>query len=290
MPKKSAAARNEAATKCAIAKKSPKKHTKFIMPPSPLTLVINLQRRGDRLRKLRKVLREGGLSTWERVDAVDGRGLTWDAVTPHLSHSALSNAQWAAAKDVPTICMKTGSFSPHLTLSAVGCALSHRKAWQALVTQKKHDWALVLEDDVSAVAHDLDGKLDRVVRSLPSSWQFCYVGFHEASGCLLGGAERLRFAELGPDESQTGLFGYMLRRSCAAELLACKETFPLRHQVDVQLGTRHWRVGSRFALSPEAVLVHSPKSEEGACDTDVQTLGHEAKRAHSGLLPNMLKL
>ena len=271
-----------------ITKKPPT--PKFVLPPSPLTLVINLLRRGDRLRRLRKVLRDGGLCKWERIDAVDGRGLTWDDAAAHMSNGALSNARWAEASAVPTICRKTGSFSPHLTLSGVGCALSHRKAWQALVDQKKHDWALVLEDDVCGIAFDMEGKLERVVRSLPSSWQFCYVGFHEASGCLLGGSERLRFAELGPDESQTGLFGYMIKRSCAAELLSCKEIFPLQHQIDVQLGTRHWRVGSRFALSPEAVLVHSPKSEEGACDTDVQTLGDDSKKAHNSLLPNMLRL
>ncbi len=91
--------------------------------------------------------------------------------------------------------------------------------------------------------------------------------------------------------AQTGLFGYMLRKSAAAELLSCKETFPLRHQIDVQLGTRHWRNMSRYALSPEAVLVHSPKSEEGGCDTDVQTLSAEgAGKAHGAMLPHMLLL
>ena len=82
----------------------------------------------------------------------------------------------------------------------------------------------------------------------------------------------------------------MLRRSAAAELLACKETFPLHHQIDVQLGTRRWRAGSRYALSPEAVLVHSPKSEEGGCDTDVQTLSDGSKKAHTGMPHGMLVL
>ena len=144
--------------------------TRLVLPPSPFTLVINLKRRADRLRKIRKVLRESGLRVWERVEAVDGRTLDWQGVAEHMSTGALSNAQWAELTGVPTICRRTGSFSPHLTLSAVGCALSHRKAWEQLVASK-HDWALILEDDVAAVADDLEEKLERAIGALPSSWQ-----------------------------------------------------------------------------------------------------------------------
>ena len=255
-----------------------------------LTLVINLHRRRDRLRTIRHVLR-GAVSTWERVDAVDGRELDWADVSQHLRSKALADAQWAEVRNVPTICSKTGSFSPHLTLGAVGCALSHRKAWQRLAASNC-DWALILEDDVSAVAHDLEATLERCVSSLPSSWQLCLVGFHESTGQLLLPGQRLRLSELGPDEGQTGLFGYLLRRSAACELLGPHgEVFPLAHQIDVELGTRHWRPMSRFALSPEAVLVHAAKSEEAACDTDVQTLSIDrSKKAHVGMQPHMLVL
>lgn len=153
--------------------------------------------------------------------------------------------------------------------------------------------ALILEDDVAAVAPDLDEALDRAIAGLPSSWQLCYVGFHESTGQLLRPGQRLRLAELGPDESQTGLFGYLLRRATAAELLKDSAVFPLRHQIDVQMGMRDWRPMARFALSPEAVLVHSPKSEEGECDSDVQTLSDGKGRAHSLMkanMPNMLLL
>ena len=149
----------------------------------------------------------------------------------------------------------------------------------------------MLEDDVSAVAIDLEAALGRCIASLPSSWQLCLVGYHESSGTLLLPEHRLRLAELGPDESQTGLFGYLLRKSGACELLADRGgVFPLDHQVDVMMHMRRWRPMSRYALSPDGVLVHSPKSEEDACDTDVQTLGDGAKRAHGAMLPGMLLL
>ena len=267
------------------------------MPPTkkrrrneaPLTLVINLQRRGDRLRKLRGVLR-GRLSTWEIIEAVDGRVLSWKDAAPHLTAKALADAQWAEKKQVPTICQRTGSFSPHFTLSAVGCALSHRKAWQHLAGSKEHDWALILEDDIACVSVDLEGAVERCVASLPSSWQFCMVGYHESTGHLHTPEMRMRVSELGPDESQTGLFGYLLRKSAAQELLTDRQVWPLSHQIDVQLGRRNWRPMSHFAISPDSVLVHSPKSEESDGDTDVQTLGDSARRAHASMQKGMLIL
>ena len=188
------------------------------MPPTkkrrrneaPLTLVINLQRRGDRLRKLRGVLR-GRLSTWEIIEAVDGRVLSWKDAAPHLTAKALADAQWAEKKQVPTICQRTGSFSPHFTLSAVGCALSHRKAWQHLAGSKEHDWALILEDDIACVSVDLEGAVERCVASLPSSWQFCKLhglAYHRtrAPGSPAHTPEmRMRVSELVPTNPKPAL-------------------------------------------------------------------------------------
>ena len=90
-----------------------------------------------------------------------------------------------------------------------------------------------MEDDVSRVVERLDETLDRVVAQLPSGWQFCFVGYHESTGELLPPGKRVRMAELGVDEGQTGLFAYLLKRSAAVELLADRDVFPLRHQIDV---------------------------------------------------------
>ena len=54
-------------------------------------------------------------------------------------------------------------------------------------------------------------------------------------------------------------------------------------QVDVALGQRRWPRSSRFALKEDAVLLTSPRSEDGACDTDVQTLGERGVSAHKAL-------
>ena len=86
-----------------------------------------------------------------------------------------------------------------------------------------------------------------------------------------------------------GLFGYLLKRSAAAALLRDTKVYPFRRQVDVALNARPWPKGARFALHP-AVLLTSPKSEVGACDTDVQTLGSPDREAHRLLPKSMMRM
>ena len=95
------------------------------------------------------MLREGGLTKWERIDAVDGAFLTWEEVSKYISVKALNDARTAEKLNIPTICRKTGSFSPHLSMGAVGCALSHlRAAARALADGAAP--ALILEEDAVA--------------------------------------------------------------------------------------------------------------------------------------------
>ena len=94
-----------------------------------------------------------------------------------------------------------------------------------------------------------------------------------------------------PDVKQTtagltGLFGYLLHRDAAVQLLADRSLFPLRGQIDVALSARPWPRGSRFQLLEDGVLVVSPRSEDSK-DTDVQTLGAPDAAAHEGLPPGM---
>ena len=76
----------------------------------------------------------------------------------------------------------------------------------------------------------------------------------------------------------------------AQALLAKSKLFPLRHQVDVAVSQLPWGRGARFAIDPEGVLLTSPKSEEGQCDTDIQCLGHPSEMAHAQLPRTMMRL
>ena len=88
----------------------------------------------------------------------------------------------------------------------------------------------------------------------------------------------------------TGLFGYMIRKSVAEELLADGSIFPLSLQIDIALSRRVWPSMTRFALGPEQVLLTAPRSEEGQRDTDVQTLGALGVEVHANLPHGMLSI
>ena len=250
-----------------------------------LVLGISLDRRADRWATLQRL--PWAEARPERMSAVDGRTLDWDVleVDGVLHPQAVKEGRWAESNTVPTICAKSNSFSPHLTKAAVGCALSHRAAWERLAASSS-DWALIVEDDVHSLAPNFCAKLRRVLRDLPPSWKFCYLGYHESSGDLLRASDPPRLVEVPADATITGLFGYLLRRSAARALLEEGKVFPLRNQVDVAMKSHDWR-GGRYGAHPECSLLASPRSEDGACDTDVQTLGKADVLAHTSLMDGM---
>ena len=252
-----------------------------------LVLAINLDRRPDRLEAL--TAHDWGDLSLERMAAVDGKKLEWDALVRdgHVTEEGAKEARYTEAEQLPTICRHTSSFSPHLTLAAVGCALSHRRAWERIAKQSACEWGLVLEDDVSGVAPNFANQLRHVVRRLPRTWAICYLGYHESDNSLIpsGGYPVMKEVQAA---QLTGLFGYVVTRAAATELLADRALFPLRHQIDVALSKRNWPRGSRFALKIDEVLLTSPRSEDGACDTDVQTLGPPGVDAHANLPADML--
>ncbi|KAL1524133.1 hypothetical protein AB1Y20_019042 [Prymnesium parvum] len=258
-------------------------------PPSslPLALLINLSRRSDRLLAMRRL---PWALAWERVDAIDGRGLSWEQLRAdrRVHRDAIREGEWAEAERVPTICRKTGSFSPHLTLAAVGCALSHRLAWERVAGEASQEWVLILEDDIDSVCDGFEQQLNKVFAALPSTAQICFLGYHESTGHLLQPRASPSLVEIPGQSAITGLFGYLLHRRGAEALLS--SVFPLRYQVDVAVAVRGWAPGTRYAVSPDAVLITSPKSEVGRCDTDVQTLGPKGVSAHDRFPTNMLRL
>ena len=152
------------------------------------------------------------------------------------------------------------------------------------------DYALILEDDISSIAADFNAKLKLIVRTLPSTWCVCFLGFHESSGKLLHPAKPPAVMPVPNGACLTGLYGYVVSRRGAKALLAARALFPLRHQVDVAVSQMPWPKDTRFCVDPNGVLLTSPKSEEGACDTDIQTLGRQSEKAHAALPRTMMRL
>ena len=97
---------------------------------------LNLARRADRRERFLQVVEP---HAWlpplmQRIEAVDGQSLAIPALPSRLiAGQARLLAEVHAAAGTPTLQISTNDFSPHLTPGAVGCALSHKLAWESFL-------------------------------------------------------------------------------------------------------------------------------------------------------------
>ncbi len=98
-----------------------------------LRLLVNLDRSPDRLKTFQLMFAEKcpGLS-FTRIPAVDGKTLTSEEI-----QSLLPSRNSGLKVD----------FRGELIDTEIGCFLSHRRCWQALLDSSEQ-WALIMEDDV----------------------------------------------------------------------------------------------------------------------------------------------
>lgn len=135
--------------------------------------VINLDRAPDRLKKIDAELRRHGVR-YRRIQAVDGKQLSPEEIKENTTLSC-------------------GLFC---TKGAIGCALSHRKAWETTVREGLQQ-VLVLEDDAH-FGEDFDRRFAVAWRHVPRDWDLVYLG------CITGCGDRDRYTLF--DWGMTGMY------------------------------------------------------------------------------------
>lgn len=125
------------------------------MPP---IFLINLARSTERLANSTAQFSSQSL-TFSRIDAVDGASLTQSQIDEHY-------------------CPALNKKNYHYPLSKgqIGCYLSHRKAWQAIVDQKL-DYALIFEDDFA-----LDTSIHTAIKNIEDlclDWQLIKLAAYQ---------------------------------------------------------------------------------------------------------------
>lgn len=128
--------------------------------------VINLDRMPDRMRSFMDRLSSTDMTVAPiRLSAVDGRTLSLpELVTPQ----ALAEIERAE---------RVGFRERHyeLTRGAVGCALSHRAAWDRLLASDK-GMVMVCEDDAK-LEPDVFARLRDALARMPSDWDVLLLGY-----------------------------------------------------------------------------------------------------------------
>lgn len=201
-------------------------------------------------------------SATSRVQAVDPWALAW----PQLVGVGLVSAEAELEAQRAERCGEMAAGKPglglrgtHLTLDACGVALTHRRAWRALLDSAAASWALLLEDDVTRVCDGFDDALAAVLRALPAGWHICYLGFDTGAdppqdGARFCGGPLIHLQ--GSDGWPQGLWGYLLSRD-GAELLL-EGVFPLLARVDAAVGCLAALGGRGYAVPPGQFLLGRP--------------------------------
>lgn len=206
------------------------------------TYLINLDSRKDRLKIADNVLKKGGLSFYNRFQAVVGKDLSDVYIQSILTPEAYMNIE-----------NKNRDNHFQLTKGGLGCALSHIELWKKLV-YSKHDMMLIFEDDIrfntsylsmllnkfidfnTDVNDNLYNTLDEILKKTEDiPWDVLLLQPDCPNGLnIIDCYEPVRSINnkysLQKQNVFWGLGGYFIKKNAAFRLL--QNIFPMTHQID----------------------------------------------------------
>ena len=193
----------------------------FSSPPSAgyRAYVINMTRNPERLTHFRSLYAASDLAKvpCSVVAAVDGKKLE---VSKYVSDKAFTEITQAEESGFRTMHYQ-------LTRGAVGCYLSHLKAWRSVAVQKEPH-AIVFEDDV-AFGADVLMKTHAVIARLPPGWDLLLLG------CICIRCNGAADDEVRNVQQYWHMHGYVLTPAGAKRLLGMMDERPFEMQIDSEL-------------------------------------------------------
>ena len=223
-----------------------------LVDPSGLKVqVINLDRRVDRLAELRKRYENSDMRavSLERVPAVDGRNTPLDSVP--ITYSAKLDVQRASGPNG----FRTAH--PQLTPGAIGCYLSHIKAYEALIKDDNAEYSLILEDDAK-IPRNLGAHIQSLSSKVPGNWDILLLGHLCKHTSVLYPTKQYRKVK-----RFFLMHCYVIKKSAATKILQ-SPILPMKTQID-------WYISdlcSNGKLQVYATPV--PVCKQTARDTDIQ--------------------
>ena len=118
--------------------------------------IVNLEHRLDRKKSMFKLMANNHLENdYEFINAIDGKQLSSNIQLKKL----FVNNNFRYMRGV------------------IGCALSHLFLWQQLITDKDHDYYIILEDDINKVSENFKEKLNNLHESMINN-ELLFLGYH----------------------------------------------------------------------------------------------------------------
>jgi len=206
--------------------------------------IINLKASVERREAMAELCAKYNLSV-TFLEATDGRLLSQEDLDRVLGKGSVKN-----------------TLSRDLSLSELGCLLSHKAIYQKVVDNEL-GVCLILEDDIE-FGEDLLHVLDDI-SMLPSDWELVLLGHHasesrisKTKGSLWGRKTLLNDAKLvRPSELAQGTYGYLINKRGASKLLAELEL--IAKPIDHYTGDSSYI--NLYAVIPPVIEVHEDLSD-----------------------------
>jgi len=180
---------------------------------------ISLDRRPDRWAAFQKYAQAANLDV-KKLSAVDSK--TFDAAShPAITLGTAHNIKFKTRRSPYEI--DAGG--------AIGCSLSHFKAWEQLRASKAP--AMIIFEDDAPVIPDFKARLRRVLRELPEGWDMVQFQLtywdNGVTGCKpIKGQEPWQLCT-----ALMGSYAYMISQEGAAKMLA--RAYPIELHVDAYM-------------------------------------------------------
>jgi glycosyl transferase family 25 len=204
-------------------------------------LYINLAHRQDRKNNVIKELSKiNMLDKAIRIDAVNGKNLDLKNISPHL----------ITKKGINDALNENQKVYTYLTPGAIGCALSHKKAYEYIINNNLSS-ALIIEDDI-LIDKNFKSRLSIIYSKVPKDFDILFIGYHNTSDKYL---ERIDSMYSQPYKLY-GLFGYIVTLEGAKKLL---NIFPITEQIDSDI-PKHFDNIRAYAVNPYKKIIFSDQS------------------------------
>lgn len=112
---------------------------------------------------------------------------------------------------------------------SIGCYLSHIKLWEYIYNNVLNEYTLILEDDIIFLNNGLINIENILKHSLKDiknkKWDILYIGHGKLKGIKI--SNLLIFPDSRSKRTNTGLYGYIIRKSSIPKLLKIVKKFDL---------------------------------------------------------------
>lgn len=209
-------------------------------------IYINLDRRPDRnLNVIEQLKKIGFENITERFSAIDGKKLDLNNINSNIiTQTGIDFAK------------KSEIIYTHLTVGAIGCAMSHRAIYQKIIDENINS-CLILEDDIT-IDDGFNEKIKYIENQILNiDYDLFFLGFHPGT----------TYDETNKFNSIYGLFGYIVTKSGAKKLL---DLFPITYQIDTEISRNTDKINIYGVKYSDRIILSDQSQYSYKFGTDIQ--------------------